>query len=143
MVAVDCRAAVRQPERRQSQDYFSDGLTDDLLTNLARIPHLVVMSRTATAKYEGQAVDIPQIGRELGVLYMVEGSVQRAGDQMRIDAKLIETATDAQVWSEIYDRPTKEIFAAQDDITLAIAAKLSVQHTAPGSRAGQSETPTA
>lgn len=110
----------------KSQDYFSDGLTDDLLTNLARIPHLIVMSRTATAKYEGQTVDIPQIGRELGVRYMVEGSVQRAGDQMRIDAKLIETATDAQVWSEIYDRPTKEIFAAQDDITLAIAAKLSV-----------------
>jgi adenylate cyclase len=110
----------------RDQDYFSDGLTDDLLTNLACIPHLTVLSRNATARYKGQVPAIPQLGRELGVRYIVEGTVRRAGDQMRIDAKLIEAATDAQVWSEIYDRPTKEIFAAQDDITLAIAAKLGV-----------------
>jgi adenylate cyclase len=109
----------------RDQDYFSDGLTDDLLTDLAHIPHLTVLSHNATAKYKGQTVDIPQIGRELGVRYMVEGSIRRIGDQMRIDAKLIETATDAQVWSEIYDRPTNEVFAAQDDITLAIANTLS------------------
>jgi adenylate cyclase len=110
----------------KDQDYFSDGLTDDLLTNLARIPHLIVLSRNATAKYKGKTVDISQIGRELGVRYMVEGSVRRASDQLRIDAALVETATDAQVWSDRYDRPTKEIFAAQDDITLAIAAALGV-----------------
>jgi len=110
----------------KDQDYFSDGLTDDLLTDLARIPHLIVLSHNATAKYKGETPDIPQIGRELGVRYMVEGSVRRAGGQMRIDAKLIEAATDAQVWSEIYDRPTTEVFAAQDDITFAIANTLSV-----------------
>jgi adenylate cyclase len=110
----------------KNQDYFSDGLTDDLLTDLAHIPHLTVLSHNATAKYKGQTPDIPQIGRELGARYMVEGSVRRIGEQMRIDAKLIETATDVQVWSEIYDRPTNEVFAAQDDITLAIASTLSV-----------------
>ena len=110
----------------KDRDYFSDGLTDDLLTNLARIPHLTVLSRNATAKYNGAAPDIPQLGRDLGVRYIVEGSVRRAGDQMRIVAKLDETATNALIWSETYDRPTKEIFAAQDDITLTIAEKLGV-----------------
>jgi adenylate cyclase len=108
----------------KDQDYFTDGLTDDLLTDLARIPHLVVMSRSATAKYKGQAPDIHQVGRQLGVRYMVEGSVRRAGDQIRITAQLIEVATDAHVWAEHYDRPTKEIFAVQDEMTRAIAQSL-------------------
>src|SRR4029077_145968 len=68
-----------------NQNYFSDGLTDDLLTDLARIPHLIVLSRNATARYKGQAPDIPQLGRELGVRYIVEGTVRRLGNQLRID----------------------------------------------------------
>ena len=108
----------------KDQDYFSDGLTEDLVTELARIPHLVVMSRNATVKYKGQAVDIPLAGRELGVRYMLEGSVQRMRDQVRITAQLIEVATGAHVWAEHYDRPTTEIFAVQDELTLAIAGSL-------------------
>jgi adenylate cyclase len=108
----------------KDQDYFSEGLTDDLLTDLARIAHLIVMSRSATAKYKGKAVDIPQIGRELGVRYIVEGSVQRVADQIRITAQLIEVATDAHIWAEHYDRPTKEIFAVQDEMTRAVAQAL-------------------
>jgi adenylate cyclase len=79
----------------KDQDYFSDGLTEELLTDLERFPHLVVMSRTSTAKYKGQAPDIRQIGRELGVRYVVEGSVRRVADQIRISAQLIDAATDA------------------------------------------------
>jgi adenylate cyclase len=108
----------------KDQDYFSDGFTDDLLTDLARIPHLVVMSRSATARYKGQTPDIRQVGQELGVQYMVEGSVQRVADQVRITAQLIEVATGAHVWAERYDRPTTEIFAVQDELTRAIAGSL-------------------
>jgi adenylate cyclase len=110
----------------KDQEYFSDGLTDDLLTDLARLPRLIVMSRSATAMYKGQAADVPQLGRELGVRYVVEGSVQHAGDEIRITAQLIETASNAHIWAERFDRPTKDIFAVQDEITAAIAASLVV-----------------
>jgi adenylate cyclase len=113
----------------KDQDYFSDGLTEDLVTDLARIPRLTVMSRNATAAYKGQAVDVPKVGRDLGARYMVEGSVQRAGDQMRITAQLIEAASNTHVWAQRYDRPTKDVFAVQDEITGAIAASLAVNVT--------------
>ena len=113
----------------KDQDYFSDGLAEDLLTDLARLPRLIVMSRNATAGYKGQAVDVQRVGRELGVRYMVEGSVQRAGDQMRITAQLIEAASNTHIWAERYDRPTKDIFAVQDEITGAVAASLLVNIT--------------
>jgi adenylate cyclase len=110
----------------KDQDYFSDGLTEDLLTNLAHLPRLIVMSRNATAGYKRQAVDVPRLGRELNVRYVVEGSVQRAGDQMRITAQLIDAASNIHIWAERFDRPTKDIFVVQDEITAAIAASLVI-----------------
>ncbi|GLS22923.1 guanylyl cyclase [Labrys miyagiensis] len=110
----------------KDEDYFSDGLTEDLLTDLARLPRLVVLSRNATAGYKGQTVDVPRVGRDLGARYIVEGSVQRAGDQMRVTAQLIEASSNAHVWAQRYDRPTKDVFAVQDEITASIAGSLVV-----------------
>lgn len=108
----------------KDEDYFIDGLTEDLVTELARIPRLTVKSRNATATYKGKSIDIPLVGRDLGVRYMVEGSVRRSGEQMRVTAQLIEVDTNAHVWAEHYDRPATEIFAVQDEITRAIATRL-------------------
>lgn len=114
----------------KEQDYFSDGLTEDVLTELARLPRLLVLSRNATAKYKGQAVDIVKVGRELNARFVLEGSVRRSGDQVRVTGQLIETASGSHVWAERYDRPLREIFAVQDELTRAIAQKLfvAVQH---------------
>jgi TolB-like protein/Tfp pilus assembly protein PilF len=98
----------------KDQEYFSDGLTGDLLIDLGRMPHLVVMSGTTTGDNKG-------IGPELGPRYMVSGGVRRIGDQMRITARLIDVATNTDVWAKSYDRPSNEIFAVQDEMTRAIA----------------------
>ncbi len=111
------------------QEYFSDGLTEDLITDLSRLSGLFVIARTSTFTYKGKAVKVEEIGRELGVQYVLEGSVRKVDTQVRINAQLIDATTGGHLWSERYDRPLTDIFALQDDITQKIVAALEVKLT--------------
>lgn len=102
------------------QDYFADGIVDDLITSLSRLRWLFVIARNSTFTYKGRAVDIRQIGRELGVRYVVEGSVRRAGNRVRITAQLIEADIGRHLWAERYDRNLTDVFELQDEIVVAI-----------------------
>jgi len=106
------------------QEYFADGLTEDILTDLSRFRELFVISRNTSFKYKGQAVDVRAIASELGVRYVVEGSVRRSGNRVRITVQLIEAESDRHVWAERYDRELEDIFAIQDEVTSAIVAIL-------------------
>ena len=107
-----------------AQDYFSDGIAEAILTALARSSHLSVTARNSSFVYKGGPADVKQVGRELGVRYLLEGSVQKAGDRVRVTAQLVDTHTGGHVWAERYDRPLGDIFAVQDEVTAAIAARL-------------------
>jgi TolB-like protein/Flp pilus assembly protein TadD len=109
-----------------SKDYFSDGMSEELLNLLARIPGLQVASRTSSFAYKGRNIDIREVGRELGVDTVLEGSVRQAGDQVRITAQLIDTSTGFHVWSETYERQLADIFQVQDEIAAAIVDKLRI-----------------
>ena len=98
------------------QDYFSDGLTEDILTELSRARDLRVIARNTTFQYKGKAVDVSKLGRELKVRYLLEGSVQRASDRLRVTAQLIDTETGAHVWADRYDRELADVFLVQDEI---------------------------
>ena len=99
------------------QDYFADGIVEDVITALARFRNLFVIARNSSFTYKGRAVDVKQVGRELGVRYVLEGSVRKAGSRVRITAQLIEAASGAHLWSERYDRDLADTFAVQDEIT--------------------------
>ena len=106
------------------QEFFADGLTEDILTDLSRFRELFVISRNTSFKYKGQAVDVKKVARELGVQYVVEGSVRRSGNRVRITVQLIEGESDHHIWAERYDRDLEDIFAIQDEVTRAIVAVL-------------------
>ena len=106
------------------QEYFADGISEDLITGLARIRWLFVIARNSTFVYKGRAVDVKQVSRELGVRYVLEGSVRRAGKQLRISAQLIDATTGGHHWAERYDRKLGDIFAVQDEITRSVAAAI-------------------
>jgi len=106
------------------QDYFADGLTEDILTDLSRFRELFVISRNTSFKYKGQAVDVKKVACDLGVRYVVEGSVRKAGNRVRITVQLIDAESDRHVWAERYDRELEDIFAIQDEVTSAIVATL-------------------
>ncbi len=106
------------------QEFFADGITEDILTELSRFRELFVISRTSAFKYKGKAINIPEVARELGVQYVVEGSVRKAGDRVRVTVQLIDAETDRHVWAERYDRKLEDIFAIQDEISQAIVATL-------------------
>lgn len=106
------------------QEFFADGLTEDILTDLSRFRELFVISRNTSFKYKGQAVDVKKVARELGVRYVVEGSVRKSGNRVRITVQLIEAESDHHVWAERYDRDLQDIFAIQDEVTSAIVAIL-------------------
>jgi len=106
------------------QEYFVDGMVDDIITGLSRIKWLFVIARNSTFMYKGRAVDVKQVGRELGVRYVLEGSVRKAGDRVRITAQLIDAATGTHVWAERYDRKFDDIFALQDEITLSVVGAI-------------------
>jgi serine/threonine protein kinase/TolB-like protein len=110
------------PER--DQEWFCDGMTEQLITNLAKLPRLKVISRTSVMKYKGADKTIPEIGKELNVAYVLEGSVRKFGDRIRVTAQLIGTKDDFHLWTEDYDREYKELFNMQDDISESIAANL-------------------
>jgi adenylate cyclase len=106
------------------QDYFADGMVEDIITGLSRIKWLFVIARNSTFAYKGQSVDVKKVGRELGVRYVLEGSVRKAGDRVRITGQLIDAATGAHVWAERYDRKSDDIFALQDEITLSVVGAI-------------------
>jgi adenylate cyclase len=109
------------------QEYFADGITEDLTTDLSRIPGMFVISRNSAFTYKGKPVKAKQIGRELGVRYILEGSVRRSGNQVRVNAQLIDAAADAHLWTERFDRDTADLFALQDEITSRIANTLGIE----------------
>lgn len=106
------------------QDYFVDGLSEDLITGLARIRWLFVIARNSTFIYRDRAVDVSQVSRELGVRYVLEGSVRRDGDRLRISAQLVDAITGAHHWAERYDRQIGDMFVVQDEITRSVAAAI-------------------
>jgi TolB-like protein len=108
-----------------SQDYFSDGITEDIITELSRWRGFAVLSRSATFRYRGPAADIARIARELDARYIVEGSVRRAGERIRITAQLIDAESGAHVWAERFDRDFAEVFAVQDEVVRRIVGTVA------------------
>jgi TolB-like protein/Tfp pilus assembly protein PilF len=113
--------------RDPDQEYFADGITDDLTTDLSRISGSFVIARSTAFTYKGRAVEAKQIGRELGVRYVLEGSVRRSRDQIRVNTQLIDAETAAHLWAERFDRHTGDLFALQDEITSRIAVALDLE----------------
>jgi adenylate cyclase len=111
----------------REQEYFSDGFTDDLISALSRLPDLFVIARTSTFTYKGKAAKVQDVSRELGVKYILEGSVRKEADQVRITVQLADATTGADLWAERYDRPMGNIFALQDEIVRRIATTLNLQ----------------
>jgi adenylate cyclase len=119
-------------------EYFSDGIAEEILNLLAKLPQLKVASRTSAFNFKGRQVGIPDVARELGVGTVLEGSVRRAGERVRITAQLIEADSDSHLWSETYDRELKDVFAIQDDIAQSIVKALQVTLSPQERRAMQS-----
>jgi adenylate cyclase len=113
----------------REQEYFSDGITDDLISALSRLPDLFVIARTSTFTYKGKAAKVQDISRELGVAYILEGSVRKEADQVRITAQLVDATSGADLWAQHYDRPLRDVFALQDEIVQRIATTLNLQLT--------------
>ncbi len=111
------------------QEYFADGITEDIITDLSKISGLFVIARNSTFAYKGQSPDLRQVSRELGVRYVLEGSVRKAGGRVRINAQMIDGPTGGHLWAERYDRDLEDIFAVQDEVTLNIVEALKVQLT--------------
>jgi len=111
------------------QEYFNDGITEDLTTDLYKLPGLFVIARNSAFTYKGKAVKEEEVRKELGVRYMVEGSVRKAGDRARITVQLSDTTTSHQLWAERYDRPLTDIFTVQDEIVQKIVTTLKLQLT--------------
>jgi adenylate cyclase len=112
------------------QDYFSDGITEDLITALSKIRWFFVISRNSTFTYKGQAVEVTQVARELGVRYVIEGSVRKAANRVRITAQLIDATTGRHVWAERYDRDLADIFELQDEMALTIVGSVEPELSA-------------
>jgi adenylate cyclase len=121
----------RDPE----QEYFSDGITEEIITALSKVPNLFVIAHNSTFTYKGKPVKVKQVSEELGVRYVLEGSVQKSGDRVRITAQLIDAFSGHHLWAERYDRDLKDIFALQDEITMKVITALQVELTA-GEMAG-------
>jgi TolB-like protein len=138
--AVPAPAAVTLPEKPSiavlplvnmsgdhEQEFFADGLTEDIITALSRISGLWVIARTSTSTYKGKPADVKQVARELGVRYVMEGSVRRSGQHLRVTTQLVDAATGHHVWAERYDRTVADLFEIQDDITRGVAATTETQ----------------
>jgi adenylate cyclase len=125
------------------QEYFADGIAEDIITELSRFKSLFVIARNSSFTYKGRAVDVKQVGRELGVHYVLEGSVRRAGPRLRVSAQLIDTLSGAHIWAERYDPTGEDLFSVQDELTYKIVAVLpgrleSAEHALAGRKASQS-----
>ena len=111
------------------QEYFSDGISEDLTTALSRFDGLFVIARNSAFTYKGEAVDVKRVGQELGVRYVLEGSVRRAGERVRVNAQLIDAGSGRHVWAERFDRQMDDVFELQDDIVARIAATVGPEIT--------------
>src|SRR5205085_3740964 len=109
------------------QEYFADGITDDLTTDLSRISGSFVIARSTAFTYKGKPVDVKQVGRELGVRYLLEGSVRRTGDQVRVNVQLIDTEGGAHVWADRFETDRRNLAVAQSDITGRLAQSLNLE----------------
>jgi len=112
-----------------AQEYFSDGMSEDIITSLSQLPNIFVIARNSTFTYKGKSVNVQQVSRELGVKYILEGSVRKVGNRVRITAQLIDGTTGHHVWGERYDRNLEDIFAIQDEVTFKILKELQVKLT--------------
>lgn len=126
-----------------NEDYFADGITEDLITEFSRFQELIVIARNSVFSYKGRAVKVQEVGRELGVRYILEGSVRKAGQRVRISAQLVEAATGHHLWAERYDREIEDVFTVQDEVTRQISPPLRASSTPPNSdaRASQASGP--
>ena len=106
------------------QEYFADGMVEDIITALSRFKSLFVIARNSSFTYKGKAVDIKQVGRELGVRYVLEGSVRKAGGRVRITGQLIEAATGAHLWADKFDGALDDVFELQDEVTAAVVSAI-------------------
>ena len=111
----------------REQEFFSDGITEDIITALSRISALWVIARTSTFTYKGTRTDVKRVAKELGVRYVMEGSVRRAGDRLRVTAQLIDATTGHHLWAERYDRSLSDLFVIQDEITRSVAASIETR----------------
>jgi adenylate cyclase len=107
------------------QEFFADGIAEDIITALSRYPSLFVIARNSSFTYKGRPVDVEQVGRELGVRYVLEGSLRKAGNRIRVTAQLVEAETTKHVWAERYDRDLADVFAVQDEITEAVTIAIT------------------
>ena len=109
----------------KGQDYFCDGITEDIITELSRFSELFVIARNSSFQYKGKAIDVRLVGRELGVRYILQGSIRREGGRVRISAQLADAVTGAHRWAERYDRQIEDVFAVQDEVARTIVAILA------------------
>ncbi len=107
------------------QEYFSDGITEDIITELSRFHEFTVIARNSSFRYKGLSPKIEDVGRDLGVKYVVEGSVRKIGNRVRVTAQLIDSTSAAHIWAERYDRGLDDIFAIQDEVTEAVVARIA------------------
>src|SRR5262245_51111995 len=115
--------------RDLEQEYFSDGITEDLITDLSKVSGLFIIARNSAFVYKDQAVNVPQVCRDLGVRFALEGSIRKAGNRVRVTAQLIDGSTGGHLWAERYDRDLTDIFELQDDVTREIVGALKVTLT--------------
>ena len=111
------------------QEYFSDGITEDLITDLSKVSGLFVIARNSSFAYKGKSVKVQEIGRELGVRFVLEGSIRKAGDRVRITAQLIDAGSGGHLWADRFDRDLTDIFATQDEVVEKIVGALAVKLT--------------
>ena len=109
------------------QEYFSDGISEDIITDLSKLSELHVIARNSSFTYKGKPVDVKQVGRDLGVRYVLEGSVRKAGNRVRVTGQLIDAESGAHIWAERFDRDLTDIFAVQDELTREIIAALKIK----------------
>ena len=109
------------------QEYFSDGISEDIITDLSKLSELNVIARNSSFTYKGKPVDVKRVGRELGVRYVLEGSVRKAGNRVRVTGQLIDAESGAHIWADRFDRDLTDIFAVQDELTQEIIAALKVK----------------
>jgi adenylate cyclase len=108
-----------------AQEYFADGMVEEIITVLSRYPSLFVIARNSSFTYKGRAIDVKEVGRELGVRYVLEGGLRKAGNRIRVTAQLVEAETGKHVWAERYDRNLTDIFAVQDEVTEAVTIAIA------------------
>ena len=109
------------------QEYFTDGITEDIITELSRFNSLFVIARNSSFSYKGKSPDVRQVGRELGVQYVLEGSIRKSSNRIRVTGQLVDALTGSHIWAERYDRVLEDVFAVQEEVTQAIVAAIAPQ----------------